>query len=88
MRALIRISKYIFHLELALLLVHLSNFLSFGLFFKLKFLLSIFHDIELFLLEYFHSADFEDSSTEDVEKGLNFVVKIKEFIVPDLGLSE
>ena len=88
LRALIRISKYIFHFELALLLVHLSNFLSFGFFFKLQFLLSILHDVEFFLLEDFHSADFQDSPTEDVEEGFDFVVKIKEFIVPDLGLSE
>jgi hypothetical protein len=87
LRALIRISKYIFHFELTLLLVHLSNFLSFGFFFKLKFFLPIFHDVEFFLLENFHSADFEDSSTQDIEKRFDFVVEIKEFIVPNLSFS-
>jgi hypothetical protein len=38
-------------------------------------------------LQDFHPADFENPAAKYVEKWFNFVVEIKEVIVPNLGLA-
>ena len=79
-------THYIFHFKFSLLLVHLSNFFPFSLFFQLQFLLPVLHHSQLLLLKHLHSTDFKDSTAEYIQEWLDFVVKIKQLIVPDLCL--
>ena len=83
----ILVNNYILHFEFTFLLVHLSYFLPFSFFLKLKFLLTIFHYTQFLFLQYLHSAHFKDSSTQYVKEWLNFVVEIEKFIVPNLCFS-
>ena len=49
--------------------------------------MSVFHDSEFLFLQYFHPADFQNSSAKYVKERLDLIIKIEEFIVPNLGFS-
>ena len=78
---------YIFLFFFVFLIVHILYFPILLFFIEAKFLLAIAHDFELLFLKYFHPADFEGPATQYIEKWLNFIVKVEELIVPDLGFA-
>lgn len=83
--ALIWIKIYIFDLQLGLFIIHFFDFIFFCFFIQNQLVLPIPHDIEFFLLKYFHPADLENPATEHINQRLNFIIKIKQLIIPDLS---
>lgn len=53
----------------------------------MQLILSIDHGSYLLLLQNFQSRNLQGSAAEDVQKWLDFIVEVKEFIIPDLSLD-
>ena len=78
---------YIFLLELLLFIIHFFDFLLFLFLLQMELKLSVPHYGEFFFLEYLHSCNLQCPPAKDTQQRLDFIVKIEELVVPNLGLT-